>query len=141
MNEYISKEAIIKELEEEIAMGDEFDEKDELINKGLRIALKDIKRQQVADVQPINSLVKIEERVPDVSGNYLCYLATDEFEVLYFDREIEDSEYNFAYPFGVWNTYPSEDGGECREWIEVLEATHWQPLPEPPKEGDTNERS
>lgn len=91
------------------------------------------------DVQPINSLVKVEERVPNVSGNYLCYLANGEFEVLYFDRGIEDDEYNTEYPFGVWNTYPSEDGGECREWIEVLEVTHWQPLPEPPKDGDTNE--
>lgn len=89
-----------------------------------------------ADVQPINSLVKVEERVPDVSGNYLCYLTIGEFDVLYFDREIEDAEYNNDYPFGVWNTYPSEDGGECREWIEVLEVTHWQSLPEPPKDGD-----
>lgn len=90
--------------------------------------------EPAADVQPINSLVKVEERVPDVSGNYLCYLATGEFEVLYFDRGIEDDEYNNDYPFGVWNTYLSEDGGECREWIEVLEVTHWQPLPKPPKE-------
>ncbi len=89
-----------------------------------------------ADVQPKNLLVKVEERVPNVSGKYLCYLADGEFEVLYFDRGIEDDEYNSDYPFGVWNTYPSEDGGECREWIEVLEVTHWQPLPESPKDGD-----
>lgn len=90
--------------------------------------------KKAADIQSINLLVKVEERVPNVSGNYLCYLATDEFEVLYFDRGIEDDEYNNDYPFGVWNTYPSEDGGECREWIEVLEVTHWMPLPKTPKE-------
>lgn len=33
MCKYINKEAIVKELEEEIAMGDEFDEKDVLINR------------------------------------------------------------------------------------------------------------
>ena len=111
--------------------------KNALINKGLKIALKDIKRQPAADVQFINLLVKVEERVPDVSGNYLCYLSYGEFEVLYFDREIEDDEYNNDYPFGIWNTYPSDDGGECREWIEVLEVTHWQPLPKSPEDGDT----
>ena len=92
------------------------------------------KDNQFAKVQPINSLVKVEERVPDVSGNYLCYLANGEFDVLYFDRGIEDDMYNNDYPFGVWNTYPSNDGGECREWIEVLEVTHWMLLPETPKE-------
>lgn len=135
MDEYISREKLIKEIEEEIQAGNEALDEDVLINKGLKIALKDIKRQPAANVQPINSLVKVEERVPDVSGNYLCYLATGEFEILYFDRGIEDGEYNSNdYPFGVWNTYTSEDGGECREWIEVLEATHWQPLPKPPKD-------
>lgn len=84
----------------------------------------------------VNPLVKVKEKVPNVSGNYLCYLANGDFEVLYFDRGIEDDEYNNDYPFGVWNTYPSDDGGECREWIEVLEVTHWQPLPEPPKDGE-----
>lgn len=98
----------------------------------IREMLDGIEALPVVDVQPINPLVKVEERVPNVSGNYLCYLATDEFEVLYFDRGIEDDEYNLDYPFGVWNTYPSEDGGECREWIEVLEVTHWMPLPKTP---------
>lgn len=133
--EYISREEAIKELwevyenEYPTASGDF----DEYASYDVPNTLRNIPS---ADVQLINPLVKIEERVPDVSGNYLCYLATGEFEVLYFDRGIEDDEHNNDYPFGVWNTYPSEDGGECQEWIEVLEATHWQPLPEPPKDGD-----
>ena len=53
MDKYISREAIINEIEEEIDAGDEFDERDVLINKGLKIALKDIKRQPAADVQSI----------------------------------------------------------------------------------------
>lgn len=85
-------------------------------------------------IQPVSQWISVEEKVPDISGNYLCYLATDEFEVLYFDRGIEDDEYNLDYPFGVWNTYTSDEGGECREWIEVLEVTHWQPLPKKPQD-------
>ena len=92
-------------------------------------------RRYTADVQPINQWTNVEERVPESSGYYLCYCSTGETEVDYFDRDIEDDEYNNNYPFGVWNIYPSDDGGECREWIEILEVTHWQPLPEPPKEG------
>lgn len=86
----------------------------------------------------VDGWISVKEKVPDVSGKYLCYLAYNEFEVVYFEREIEDDEHNLDYPFGLWNTYPSDDGSECREWIEVLEVTHWQPLPEPPKDGDTN---
>lgn len=145
MNEYISREAVLKKLQIQLLdleVDQDKGEYSELCeNRGARDALDeaiyDIRMLKAADVQPINPLVKVEERVPDVSGNYLCYLATDEFEVLYFDREIEDGEYNNDYPFGVWNTYPSDDGGECREWIEVVEVTHWMPLPEPPKDGDT----
>jgi len=144
--EYISKDKTLKKLQMQLLDLEADQDKGEYSelceNRGARDALEeainDIRAIKGEDVQPINPLVKVEERVPDVSGNYLCYLATDEFEVLYFDREIEDDEYNLDYPFGVWNTYPSDDGGECREWIEVLEVTHWQPLPEPSKDGDTN---
>lgn len=50
MDEYISREATIRELEEEIEAGGEYKE-DVLINKGLKIALKDVKKQPSADVQ------------------------------------------------------------------------------------------
>ena len=52
MDEHISRKDLIEEIEEEIEMGDRFDEKDMLINKGLKIALKYVKRQPSADVQP-----------------------------------------------------------------------------------------
>ena len=141
MAEYISREAALKKLQMQLLDLEADQDKGEYSelceNRGARDALDeaiyDIRTLKAADVQPINPLVKVEERVPNVSGNYLCYLSDGEFEVLYFDREIEDDEYNNDYPFGIWNTYPSEDGGECREWIEVLEVTHWQPLPKPPK--------
>lgn len=87
-----------------------------------------------AEVQPVDRWISVDDRVPDISGMYLCYLATGEMEVQEFCREINDDEYNNNYPFGCWVTYPSDDGGECREWIEMLEITHWQFLPKPPKQ-------
>ena len=132
MNEYISREAVLEKAKSSISVPTD-NEWDCGYNTAMAEMREFIKQLPSADVQPINLLVKVEERVPDVSGNYLCYLSNSEFEVLYFDRGIEDDEYNNDYPFGVWNTYPSDDGGECREWIEVLEVTHWQPLPEPPE--------
>lgn len=151
MGEYIERKAVEQVLHG-IANGLSVGEAEALKTKDVKALYKtkgakdilnvidnDLSFIPAADVQPINLLVKVEERVPNVSGNYLCYLANGEFEVLYFDRGIEDDKYNNDYPFGVWNTYPSEDGGECREWIEVLEVTHWQSLPELPKEDNTNE--
>lgn len=136
MAEYIDREAIIANLIEQIENGRDTAECEatELVIK--RFA-EYIKRFPAADVQSVNQFISVEKRVPDVSGNYLCYLATGDMEVVYFDREIEDDEYNNDFSFGLWNTYPSDDGGECREWIEIMEVTHWQPLPKPPKDGDT----
>lgn len=53
MCDYISREAIIDEFEEEMAFVSKPVDRDALINKGLRIALKDIKNQPAADVQPV----------------------------------------------------------------------------------------
>ena len=53
MAEYISREAIIKELEEEIEAGNIALDEDVWINRGLKIALKDVKAAEAADVQPV----------------------------------------------------------------------------------------
>lgn len=51
MDEYISREAIVKEIKEEIKACDVKFVEDIQIKKGLKIALKDIKAAKVADVQ------------------------------------------------------------------------------------------
>ena len=53
MNDYISREAVIKELEEEIEAGNIALDEDVWTNRGLKIALKDVKAAKAADVQPI----------------------------------------------------------------------------------------
>ncbi len=50
--EYISREAIIEDLEKEIEAGDVALNEDVWINKGLRIAIRDIKDLKAADVNP-----------------------------------------------------------------------------------------
>lgn len=147
MNEYISKQRV-KDLmgccladvkaEYKAAKGEFTKSRFAAYISAIQSMIDVVDSVETADVQHVDRWISCEDRVPDESGKYLCYLATDEMEVVEFCREIEDDECNNNYPFGVWNTYPSDDGGECREWIEILEVTHWQPLPEPPKDGEQN---
>jgi hypothetical protein len=51
MDEYISREAILDNLEEEIEASNVALDEDVWINKGLRIAIRDIKDAKSADVQ------------------------------------------------------------------------------------------
>lgn len=53
MTDYISREELIEEIEEEIEAGDETLDEDVWINRGLRIAIKDIRKHETADVQPV----------------------------------------------------------------------------------------
>lgn len=52
MDEYVSREELIEEIEEEIEAENSFKDGEKLITKGLKIALKDIKKLKAADVQP-----------------------------------------------------------------------------------------
>ena len=53
MAEYICREAIIDDFEKEIEAGNAALDEDVWINKGLRIAIRDIKDIKTADVQPV----------------------------------------------------------------------------------------
>lgn len=54
MDDFISREAIIKVIEDEIQAGNDALDEDVWINRGLRIALRDIKSIPAADIQPSN---------------------------------------------------------------------------------------
>ena len=53
MAEYICREAILDDLEKEIEAGNVALDEDVWINKGLRIAIRDIKDSKSADIQPV----------------------------------------------------------------------------------------
>lgn len=67
MAEYICKEAILDDLEKEIEAGNIALDEDVWINKGLRIAIRDIKDIKTADVQPV-----MFARWIDLDNRILC---------------------------------------------------------------------
>lgn len=106
-------------------------------NRGARDALDgaiyDIRTLKPANVQPVNQWISVNDRLPeaveeDVNGkiafskSVLVYLVYDNgFTYITNDRFRVDSK-----------SWLHEIPGEgCK-------VTHWMPLPEPPKDGDTN---
>ena len=92
--------------------------KDKVALNLLEQVLYDI--QHVPTLTPPNEWVSVEERLPGVSGNYIC--------------AVKDKNRS------VW-TIPAEWSLEMKMWIGAFGeikniVTHWMPLPEPPaKEG------
>lgn len=132
MDEYISREAIIEELEEEIDVVDGPDNRDALINMGLKIALRDVKRLPAADVQPVNMWISVKDRLPDTPEEGLnvmysdCCLVCDEFGWCGMAYYITDGQKS-------WWEFADAQNKNKIDWTEV---SHWQPLPEPPKDGE-----
>ena len=108
---------------------------DELLNDFIVIP-KDTK---VADVQPVNRWISVKDRLPEKDGNYLCYLECGAVCEAAFDSTIASEGEEF--PFGEWVAVYNSDtlGFTDSYWEEYDAITHWMPLPEPPKDGDTNE--
>ena len=87
-------------------------------------AMEDVRIQH--DVQPVNQWISVDDRLPE-----------SEKEVLVWYKYTWDAGFT-SYGFGinVWysNTKQWRDGCLLKD-IEVL---YWQPLPEPPKDGEQN---
>lgn len=74
MAEYICREAIIKDLEKEIEAGDAALDEDVWINKGLRMAIRDVKDLKTANVQPVaeyNKWINAKEQKPEAYEDVL----------------------------------------------------------------------
>lgn len=71
MAEYICREAIIEDLEKKIEAGNVALDEDVWINKGIKIAIRDIKDSKTADVQPVKHGKWILEKQPD--GAPYCF--------------------------------------------------------------------
>ena len=132
MNEYISREEAIKELREvyEQEYPTASGNFDEYASHDVPNVLRNM---PAADVQPVNQWISVKDRLPeaveeDVNGkiafskSVLVYLVYDNgFTYITNDRFRVDSK-----------SWLHEIPGEgCK-------VTHWMPLPEPPKDGDSN---
>lgn len=75
-----------------------------------------------ADVQPVK-WIPVEEKLPEKKGNYLV--------VFDCGHGAEVHEAFFFKYFDSWEWYdPVEE-------YQKYDVTHWTPLPEPPKDGET----
>lgn len=122
MAEYIEKKKLVNalkmwlmDLENDMNKGD-YGELCE--NKGAREAVEscicEAEEQPAADVQPVNQWISVDDKLPD-----------DCVEVLVYDTDCGI----------VIGWYDKEKGDFAADFISLLDAvTHWQPLPEPPKE-------
>jgi len=125
MDDYISREAALKKLQMQLLDLEADQDKGEYSelceNRGARDALDeaiyDIRTLKAADVQPINRWIKADESLPVYGGMVL----------------ICDKSKNIR--LGIYT-----DMGWCSQFGNPMmcKITHWQSLPEPPKDGDTN---
>lgn len=99
---------------------------------GDRMAEDIIKLIPIADVQPVNQWISVDDRLPKTGESVLVYIAINKNLKGFGECEPEirigwlDNGGKWALQFSSMN------------YSEVL---YWQPLPKPPKDGDTNERS
>jgi hypothetical protein len=125
MDEYISREAIVKEIKEEIKACDAKFVEDIQIKKGLKIAIRDIKAAKTADVQP-TKWINAKDRLPDESCECLGVVDGEVTEVSYDPKQK-----------GLICVWSMCDADGFRPLSDDA-VTHWMPLPEPPKDGETN---
>ena len=128
MAEYISKEKAIKELREvyeneyPAASGDF----DEYASHDVPNVLRNMK---AADVQPVNRWINVNERLPKTGECVLAYVAINK-NLKGFGECKPEIRIGWLDDGGKWALQFSN--------INYSEVLCWMPLPEPPKDGDTN---
>lgn len=114
----IDADALQKEIEEEIEAEKSYDDYDKGVTTGLRIALRDIKKQPTIETEPDKGWIGAEDRLPDKSQKVL---------VFYKALGQENNIHNDVMATN-WRTKKG-DFIPC----DGYKVTHWRPLPEPPK--------
>jgi hypothetical protein len=75
-----------------------------------------------ADVQPVNQWISVKDRLPDENQKCLVY---------------RDINADLKITTGIWHSDMKEFYG-LRHGTRLEDTIAWQPLPEPPEDGDTN---
>lgn len=131
MAEYISREAMLKNLTADLEHHS--DEGGSLTVLIMRRFIKYVEDFPAADVQPVDRWISVKDRMPDTPEEGLnvmysdCCLVCDEFGWCGMAYYITDGQKS-------WWEFADAQNKNKIDWTEV---SHWQPLPEPPKDGDS----
>ena len=132
MDEFVSKKLLVakfNELASKYIDGDKRQRGLAYTTAADMIALAD-----AADVQPINQWISVKDRLPEENILVLCYARSTTGE--------GNSYFLGALAHGEFWFLKVNDIGHVSCPVLHWEVTHWQPLPEPPKIGGTdNENS
>ena len=125
MNEYISREDVLKKTKSSISVPVD-NEWDCGYNTAMAEMQEFIKQLPAADVQPVPQWISVDDRLPE-----------SEKEVLVWYRYTWGAA-PMSYGFGINRWYSN-----AKQWrdgclLKGVKVLFWQPLPEPPKDGDTN---
>lgn len=96
-----------------------------VLSTALENALNDNKAITDTDVQPVNQWISVNDRLPEEEGDVLVWIVDGKPDGIHH----LESEY-----IANWEDGNFYDG----DWNVINGITHWQPLPEPPKDGDAN---
>ena len=128
MNDYISREDVQGQI---VKAAEKCQIK--LFDKSVNVILQILQNIPAADVQPVNQWISVQDRLPeaveeDVNGK----IAFSDFVLVYL-----------VYDDGFTYITVDKCNPDKKCWLheipsEGCKVTHWQPLPEPPKDGDTN---
>lgn len=111
----IDADNLMSEIEGELEVDIVYE--DRFINQGLKIALKDIKKQPTVDAATIiqSSWISVKEKLPEYDKSVLiCYSKQQDITIAWLAEDIECFE-----------------DDDCMYYMS--EVTHWMPLPEPPE--------
>lgn len=136
MTDYISKEKALKLLQMQLLDLESVQDKGEYSelceNRGARDAIDEaiygIRTIKVADVKPINQWINVKDRLPDKFNYVLCYCKTTTGEGNVF---MYGAYHNDTWWLKTCRTYATLEQPQ-------MQVLYWMPLPEPPKDDDTN---
>ena len=129
MDEYIIREKVLKKLQMQLIDLESNQDKGEYSelceNRGARDALDeaiyDIRTIKAADVQPVSQWISVKKRLPDENQKCLVY---------------RDINADLKITTGIWHSeWKAFDG--LRHGTRLEDTIAWMPLPELPKDGDT----